>query len=452
MKTKKIITELLVIFGLLQGSTLDIVQQASAQETVLSLTLKQSCELGVEKNVNVKNAVLEEQKAGYQLKEVQSKLFPQISAYSDFSYFYAIPKTVLPGEIFGQSGMIAVETGTKYDWNSGFKATQLLYNQSYFTSLKVAKRLEAIAELSLQQKKEEVIYQISQVYYLILTTRNQIAQLNISMQNTSRLLEIAGIQRENGVIRKVDQSRVIVNKSNLQTQIDNLEQLYLQQLGFLKQIIGIENTVEIELSDSLRFVPIPAPAALPDLTNPIEIKLLDSQIEVASLKRKLNRQSYLPTLAAFGQYSFQGQRNEFDFFKGSDRFFKVGVIGLSLTIPIFDGLEKFAKIKQNDIEIQQFLNTRKETSSQFAREFSNAERQYENSLNALRRQQESIEVAQEAYDIGLQGYQQQVVPLSDVLMSETSLTEARLSYFNALNQLKNAELEIRKAKGELLNF
>jgi len=37
-------------------------------------------------------------------------------------------------------------------------------------------------------------------------------------------------------------------------------------------------------------------------------------------------------------------------------------------------------------------------------------------------------------------------------MSESSLTEARLSYYNALNQLKNAELEIKKANGELLNF
>ena len=49
---------------------------------------------------------------------------------------------VLPGEIFGQTGMIAVQIGTKYDWSNGFRASQVLFNQSYFTSLKLSGRLE----------------------------------------------------------------------------------------------------------------------------------------------------------------------------------------------------------------------------------------------------------------------------------------------------------------------
>jgi hypothetical protein len=37
-------------------------------------------------------------------------------------------------------------------------------------------------------------------------------------------------------------------------------------------------------------------------------------------------------------------------------------------------------------------------------------------------------------------------------MSESSLAEARLSYYNALFQFEVAELDLRKAKGELLNY
>jgi len=69
----------------------------------------------------------------------------------------------------------------------------------------------------------------------------------------------------------------------------------------------------------------------------------------------------------------------------------------------------------------------------------------------LLRQEENIKTAEETYSISLQGYRQQVVSLSDLLMSDSSLTEARLSYLNALLQLKNAELDVRKAKGDLLN-
>jgi outer membrane protein TolC len=428
------------------------VVQASAQDTTMRLTLKQSLQLGLEKNVSIQNAGLEQQKIGYQLTEAQSKLYPQIDAYSNFNYYYAIPKWVIPGEIFGQTGMIAIEIGTKYDWSNGFKATQLLYSQSYLTSLKLAKRMISMGELNLKQKQEEVIYQVSQVYYLSQTTRLQIMQLKTTMQNMDRLQEIAKLQSENGVIRKIDYSRVSVNKNNLQTQIDNLEQLYQQDLGLLKYLIGLNVGAKVELSDSLVFSQGDMVASLPDFNNRTELKLLDQQIEITSLTRKINQQSQMPTLAGFGQFYYQGQRNELDFFKGKDKFYKVGFVGLSLNIPIFDGFEKHSKVKQKDLELLQLQNTRKNTSDYFTKEYTDAARQFNSSLHGLIRQQENIKVAEETYNVSLQGYQQQVVSLSDLLLSESSLTEARLSYFNALMQLKNAELDVKKVKGELLNY
>lgn len=445
MKTKTVFTGVLVSLGIVQFS-------ASAQETITILSLKQSCQMGIEKNVNVQNAGLEQQKARYQLKEAQSKLYPQLEAYSNFGYYYAIPKLIIPGEIFGQTGPMAVEIGTTFDWSSGFKATQVLYSQSYFTSLKLAQRMETLGELSLQQKKEEVIFQVSQLYYLCQATGEQILQLKITLANMERLLRIAELQSNNGIIRKVDHSRISVNKNNLQTQIDNLNQLYIQQIGLLKYIIGITPETEVILSDSLDFSSSGILSKSPDLTNRTELQLMDKKIEMTELSRKMNRQSYLPTLAGFGQFYYQGQRNKFDFFKGGDdKFYNVGVAGVSLSIPIFDGLEKRSKTKQYDLELMQLQNTRENTAAYFSKEYADAVAQYDNSYTAMIRQKENIRVAEETYDVSLQGYRQQVVPLSDLLMSESSLTEARLSCYNALLQLKNAELEVKKARGELLN-
>jgi outer membrane protein TolC len=224
MKVKKVLIIIHVIFGILQ---------AKGQDSIMYLSLKQSCQFGIERNTNVINAGLEKQKSQYQLKEAQSKLYPQLEGYSSFSYYYAIPKMIVPGEIFGQTGLIPIQIGTKFDWSSGFKATQVLYNQSYFTSLKLAQRMVTINDLTVQQNKEEIIYQVSQVYYLCQATSQQIIQLKITMQNTDTLLKIAKLQSENGLLRKVDYSMVSVNKNNLQPQIDNLEQLYQQQQSCL---------------------------------------------------------------------------------------------------------------------------------------------------------------------------------------------------------------------------
>jgi len=416
------------------------------------LSLNEAIQMGLQQNINIQNALLEKSKINYQLKESQSKLYPQLEAYSNFNYFYAIPKMVLPGEIFGQTGLLPVEIGTKYDWSNGFKATQVLYNQSYFTSLKLSKSMETFGELSLQQKKEEVVYQVSQVYYLCQTTGKQIEQLKLTMQNTDKILEITKLQNEKGVIRNIDYSRVLVSKNNLQTQIDNLEQLQQQQFGLLKYCIGLPVEKTLELSDSLSVPLNKHPFGSPVFSNRTEIALIEKQIEINKLKVKINHHAYLPSLTGFGQFYYQGQQNTINYFRsGDEKFFKTGFLGVNLSIPIFDGFEKNAKNNLYKIDLQQLENTLKNTHEYFNKEFADAIRQYQNCLKAIEREQENKKMAEETYTVSLLGYRQQVVPLTDLLMSENSLTESRLAYYNALFQLKNAELELRKSKGELLN-
>jgi outer membrane protein len=444
MKIKKAIAVILATSGF---------WQVPAQDTIMRMSLKQACQLGIERNVNVVNAGLEKQKTRYQVKETQSRLYPAVEGYSNFNYYYAIPKLIVPGEIFGQTGLIPIEIGTRFDWVYGFKASQVLFNQSCFISLKMAQRMLIIGELNLQQKKEEIVYQVSQVYTLCQATCEQIVQLRKSVRNLDRLIEIAILQKENGVIRPVDCSRVSVNRSNLLTQIDNLSQLYDQQLGMLRYLINLNPDNRIELTDSLT----PSTTALfpdiPDFGNRTEVLLIDRQMEITSLARKISRKSYLPTLSGIGQYYYEGQRNTFDFLKGgSDKFYKVGFIGLSLNVPIFNGFEKQYRIRQDDIALMQLQNTKQNTTAYFTREYSDAIRQYANSMNILTRQLENIRVAEETYNISLQGYLQQVTPLSDLLLSESSMAETRLSYYNALMELKNAELDVKKTRGELLNF
>lgn len=439
-----IFTLVLVLVGILQ---------ARANDSITHISLSQACQMGINNNLNIANATLETKKASYKLKETQSKLYPQLDAFSTFNYYFGIPKMLMPGEMFGQTGEIPVEIGTKYDWSSGFSASLTLYNQSYFTSIKVAKRMQTISRLNLLQKKEEMAYQVSQVYYLCKTTGNQITFLQKDMKNACQLMEILKHQNENGIARKIDYSKVMVNKNNLQTQIDNLDQLLQQQLGLLKYLIGIELSNKIELSDSLTFSNEIQPVGLPDFTKLNELKLMDEQIAITTLNKKGNQQSYLPTLSGSGQFYYQGQQNEFNFFNGgTDKFFNVGFVGLTVNVPIFDGFGKQAKNRQYGIELQQLQNDRKNRLTNYNKDFIDATQQYKNSLKAILRQQENIKIAEDDYNISLQGYRLQVVPLSDLMLSENSLTEARLSYVNALLQLKNAELEVRKSKGELLQY
>jgi len=428
-----------------------IIPPASSQDTILFLTLDQTRQLAIRNNVNVKNAELETLKSRYKVDEIRSNRYPKIEGYSAFSNYFAIPKMIVPGEIFGQTGLIPIQIGTNYDWSSGFKATLLLFNMSYFTSVKIAKQMEELGNLTIDQKKEEVVYQVSQLYYLCKTTEKQISLLNQSLENARQMADIAKLQSETGIIRKVDHSRVLVDISNIQTQVDNLKQLYNQQTGLLKYISGLKPESRIILTDSIDFSTDGTPAKQSDPSGRSEIRLLDKQMTLTELSAKSNRQAYLPSLSGFGEYYFHGQRNEFDFFKaGEDKFFKVGYFGVSLGIPIFDGFEKKSRSRQLDIELQQLRNSRNNALEYFSKEYIDAAGQLQNNLNILSRQGENLKVAEEIYNASLLGYRQGVVPLTDLLITENALTEARLSYCNTILQLRKSELDLSKATGTLL--
>lgn len=426
--------------------------QSTANDSVLNLSLKQICRMGIEKNADIKNAEFEKQKIYYQRKETESRLYPQLESYSNFNYYYSIPKSLLPGEIFGQKGLIPVEFGTNYDWSSGFKATQILYNKSVFTSLRISKQMMTIGTLALKQKTEEIIYQISQVYYLCLATKEQLLQYEKSISNTEQMLGIAKLQTENGVLRNVDYSKILVNKNNLQTEIENLNCFYNAQLGMLKYLTGISPETELLLTDTFIYKPAIIVNEYPAEINRTEYQFITAEIDIAKLKMKQNYQLYQPSFTFFGQHYYQAQRNDIDFFDNArDKFFKTGIVGVSVILPIFDGFERRSKIRQAEIELEQLSNERKKLTALFSKEYTDAKEKYGFGLKALLRQQENIKIAEQNYAISLQGYRYQTVSLSDLLVSESGLTDARLSYVNALLQLLNADLEFKKAKGYLLN-
>jgi outer membrane protein TolC len=274
-----------------------------------------------------------------------------------------------------------------------------------------------------------------------------------NLANMERLAEITRNQSDNGMIRKVDHDRVVINRANIQSHIDNLRYLHKKQLGLLCFLVGLDPNSNIILTDSLAAGSLYIPDKIFDPANKTGIQMIKAQIEITSLSKKSKLQESLPSLTGYGQYYFQGQRNQFDFLKGgADKFYKVGVIGVSLHIPIFNGFEKRWSAVRFETELLQLHNTLDNTKKYLSKEYSDAISQYKNSINIISRQEENIRTAMAVYNINLLGYTRQVVPLSDLILAEDNVTEARLSYFTALLQLKNAELDLRKVRGELLEF
>ncbi len=435
-----------LIISLLLVSSITICTKA--QDQMDTIYLSRIVDLALQNNQAIKIAELEKQKAIFQHKTSRSNLMPQVEAYSTFSYYYAIPKIIIPGEIFGQQGNIPVEFGTKYDWNNGFRFTQLIYNQSYFTNLQIIEEMTKIQDLNTQLKKEEVVFQISQLYYLCQTIDWQISVVDSTLKQMQKLIDIVKKQQINGLARQADVERVIIDVRKIEIQKQELDSHFQQQLFLLKLLTGLDPDAKVMLS---RALPVRLQAADSADNKRTELLMLEKRKELVALQVKAEKHSQLPSLALFGQHYYQGMRDEFDFFDGGkDRFFKVGIVGLQLNVPIFEGFSKRNQVRLKEIEFNQVQAQSEQLKLLDLKEKNEALTVYKTQLEELGKLSENIKSAQQIYQSNLWSYQQQVISLTDLIISESQLAEIQMQYYGTIFKLLSSELAMKKLNGKLL--
>jgi len=442
MKTHGKILGLLLILG---------ISGLRAQVSTDTMRLEDAVQFALANNHQLLISQLERQKILLQKKELSSTLMPQVEAYSSFSHFYAIPRMVIPGEIFGMTEKISVELGTRFDWNSGLKFSQLIYNRSYFTSLKLVSELLLLQDLTHQQQTEEIIYQTSTLFQLCTTIEHQLSVFDSTIRNMERLKGIVRAQYENGIARKADVERVTIDISKLEIEKLRMKESYTQQLNLLKIITGTDPECQM-----YPFAEYPPKTGFQqsthfDIHNSIELRILDKQRTAGQLEIKMEKQSRWPVLNAFGQHYYQGMRDQFDFLDGGeDRFFLSGMIGIQIQVPLFSGFRKQSTIRLKEAELQQVDLKREQVRMSLSAGHAEALQNYQNSLLALDMEQENLEAAKIIYQTNLAGYKQQVVSLTDLILSEYQLTKSRMELYNAHFAVQKADLALRKSTGQLI--
>ena len=156
------------------------IQSGFAQESkTTELSLQQCVQMAVEKNINVKTARIDKEKSQYKKEESRAALLPKVNFSGGFTDNLALPTTVLPGEFLGQPGKtIAVQMGSQYNANAALSISQILYNQTALTALKLTKKSEELSSLSVEKASEEIAFEVARLYALGQTTSEQLKLIN----------------------------------------------------------------------------------------------------------------------------------------------------------------------------------------------------------------------------------------------------------------------------------
>lgn len=435
---------------------------ATAQ-TPATYTLKDMLKVALENNNNIIKAKYDYEEGELKTKEVKSSALPQININADLTDNVIQQAFVFPAMLgdpnAGPDEYAVLRAGMQYSTSVTAQATQQLFNKSVFTGIKAAKVSEDFYRQNIERTEEEVISQVARLFYQSSSLKAQRLVLESTLEQTQKNLRITTDRFEAGLARKVDVDRLKVSVTNLQTQLRSIDDSYSNLLNQLKLVAGLDVETEIEVSepvleDNSSYLIDPALASA-ELTweNKIEYKQLSTQLSLYDLERKNFSSGYYPTLSAFANYTYTGQSNDFVLSGNANPlWFDVASIGLRLSIPVFDGLAKSSRVQQSKIHRIKTERDMKFTEQQANMEFQNAMKTYQTSYENYVAQKENVALANSVYDVTLQNYNEGVSPLTDLLQAESSRIQAQSQLIESLLGVKQAEVALLKAKGEIKNL
>ena len=421
---------------------------------VVKLSLKDCVKQAVEKNIKIRTAKIDKEIGTEKKNEASASLYPKINLNSNFTDNVKLQKIMVDGALVGAPGTeIPFTMGSQYSATEVLNISQILYNQTAITALKLARKANETYDLNIRKSKEEVGIQVAKMYALALTTIEQQKLIESNIDRSERLKKITGVTIEAGTGKQIDMDRVNVNLGNMYTQLSNSKAAYEQQLNTIKYLLQLPLDTPVELTDTVGTELLSIqPIQMNDFSSNVNIQLLESQKQINSLNKKYINAGYLPSLSLSGQAAYQGQQNKFStyFNNGSEnKWYSYANFTVTMSIPVFDGFERRSKARQAEMDYRKSELTLNDTKESLSMDYRNALNTYQNNKTNVKRQKQNLSLAEKVYQETSLKYKEGVVTMSNLLQDETSLSNAQDGYLTALYNFKDSELKIMSLNGEI---
>jgi outer membrane protein TolC len=424
--------------------------QEPEKPATLELDLATALTIAHDNNPTIKIAELEIERVDYSKREALGNLLPSLSASGQYTNNIMKSVMFMPESFSAMmGGQKYMEIGYKNSYTATVSAALPLVNFSLWEQIKSKQNeIDIIIEKS-RASKLDMTKQVKDAYFAVLLAKNSLNVLERSINNAKETLKTTKASYEQGVVSEYDYIRAQVQVNNLNpTYISAKNGLDLAILQ-LKMILSLPTEQEISLKENLEdFSEKVTEINLNENTaeNNSDLRQLDLNIVSLQNSLRLVNSQHLPSLSAFGQYSYLTQADDFKF--ADYNWVGSAAVGLQLNIPIFNGRTVVNKAKQIKISLQE-LQLQKEYLKE------GIDLQIQAAINSMKAAKEQLEAnkdaikqAERGYEIAKVRYQTGAGTILELNDSELSMTQANLTYQQSLYDYLVAQSNLEKVLGK----
>jgi len=438
--------------------------QSQAQEIY---TLEQLIDSALQNNITLSNATLDVEVAQQQRKEAFTKYFPTVSgtglwfnanrgmAKMDIDPSEIITpemsaslSQVLPAEalaaLANPMSMSMMKNGTI----ASVMAVQPVFAGGQIVNgNKLARIGEQAAQLQRQLSENEVRKTTEQYYWQLVSLQEKlktIAAVEALLADIYKDVDVAvraGVALRNDLLQvQLRQNDTESQKLSLNNGISIVRQLLGQYAGLTPSSLGEVYEYEFQVAgpdmrESVDQLPVPAGIGVSALP---EYQLLDKQVEVARLQRKLEVGKNLPSLAVGAGYNYHNLME-------NDRTF--GMVFATVSVPISDWWGGSHAVKRRKFELLKAEQQRDDNAQLLKIRMQKSWNDVEESRQQLSLAQRCIDQASENLRLHRDYYRAGTCKMGDLLEAQLLYQQALDRHTDAYAEYHNKLLEYRQATG-----
>lgn len=450
-----------------------VVAQTTTKTYVISAN--EAVDVAFKNVVELKNVKLDSVLQWEKNREITGAALPTISGSISAQHFFNIPVTVLPDflspAVYGvlsqegvrngsgtpitmpsSFGTFPAQFGVPWQASAGFTVQQLLFQPDVFVGLKARATSMKYVSSNIDIVKDSIKSNVYRSYYAVLIGHKRLLFLQDGIKRLEKLYKDQDAMYKQGFIERLDLDKTQVTLSNLKT--TEIQVIQGVNLGYsaLKFALGINQKDSLVLSDTLSATSIKTDILeltnTPNYDSRPEIRLLTNVKSLQELDVQRNKLQYIPTIAAFWNYSKNAQRQSFDFFKKGD-WFTTNLVGFNVNIPIWNGGQRESKTRQAYLNLEKTNNTISYVKSAIDLQHQAAKIQLSAALSNLDNQVRNIELANRVYQTTKKKYEQGLGSSFEILQVEQSLQDAESNYYMSLYDAVISKVALLKAVGKL---
>ena len=432
--------------------TLFASSESHAQQ-VNAFTVMQAADYAIKNSAQVKNALIDVQEQRQTNKEIAAAALPQINGNVSVTDYLSIPTSLIPAEFLGgpPGTFIGLKFGTKYNASFGADLQQILFDGQVFVGLQARKTAIDFSVKNVEVTGELIKANVYKIYYQLVVGKKQIETLDANIDRFEKLLHDTKEIYKNGFAEKLDVDKVEVQLSNLRTEkLKAQNQIEAGNEG-LKFLMSMPQKDVLILTDTLSEDELKA-NTLEENYNYAERK----EFQLLTLSSKLNefnirryKLSKIPTVSGFANFTQNAQRQTFDFFKINQPWYTTSFIGFKISVPIFDGGARNARIARAKLDLEKTKNNIDQLKLSIDNDIAESRIRMKSALATMESQKKNIDLAEQVYRTTKLKYEQGLGSNQEIYNAEAELKTAQTNYYGSLYDAINAKIDYLRAAGKL---